>query len=64
MTSLSGLVKIWKVSLAGLPEKDKIDEEKTAHFLKEIYQQYKDQWASILYRVIGNVKIRMEKYLA
>ncbi|MBM3209295.1 hypothetical protein FJZ40_03325 [Candidatus Shapirobacteria bacterium] len=58
-TSLSGLVKIWKVALAGLPEKDEIDEEKTVRLFREIYQLFSNKWGSILEKVIIDVERRM-----
>lgn len=63
LVSLVGLVKIWKIALAGLPEKDKIDEKKTVKLFWEIYQRFENQWQEILERVVSDVRSRMLPYL-
>ena len=61
--SISGLVKIWKKAMAGLPEKDKIDEEKTIELFDEIYYHFENQWEEILNKVIKDVQLRMKKFI-
>lgn len=63
LLSINGLVKIWKKALAGLPEKDQVDEKKTARLFEEIYGLFKNQWEGILHRVIEDVKLRMSPFL-
>jgi len=55
-TSLPGLVEIWKGALAGLPEKDEVDEEKTILLFEEIYKDYQGEWGAILEKVTNKVK--------
>lgn len=61
--SLDGLTSVWKVALAGLPEKDKVDKEKTKKLFKEIYQRYKNRWQDILEKVITDVKVKVKPFL-
>lgn len=62
LVSLPGLVKVWKKVLAGLPEEDKIDEQKTARLMEDIYRRFKNRWGDILERVIRDVKQKLEPY--
>ncbi len=60
--SVSGLAQIWKNVLAGLPENDKVDEEKTIKFFDKIYYLFENQWEEILDRVAKDVRFRMKKF--
>jgi hypothetical protein len=60
--SVSELVKIWKRVLAGLPEKDNIDEKKTVLLFEEIYSIFEDQWKDILATTINEVRVKAKKF--
>jgi len=62
LASLEGLVKIWKIALAGLPEKDKVNEEKTVRLFTYICERFENQWEDILEKVVSDVRIRMESF--
>lgn len=63
LLSLNGLVKIWRKGMAGLPEKDNIDEIKTRQLFEEIYTSFENQWQGILEKVIDQTKINLENFL-
>lgn len=63
LTSLGGLVKIWKKTLAGLPEKDVVDEEKTTQLFEKVYNLFEDRWEEILTRVVTDVKKSLAPFL-
>lgn len=62
-TSEIGLVKIWKNFMAGLPEKDKIDREKTLSLFNKIYLLFEKRWEDILTAVIRNTSLNLGKFL-
>jgi len=63
LLSVSGLVRIWKEVLAGLPEKDRVSEEKTIKLFNKIYYLFEDRWEEILDRVAKDVELRMKKFI-
>ncbi len=54
--SIDGLVKLWKICLAGLPEKDIVNEQKTRQLFNKIYFMFEKQWREIISRVVENIK--------
>lgn len=63
LKSVNGLVKLWKPIMAGLPEKDNVDEKKCFMLFNEIYKQFQSQWEKIIGKVVKDTKKRMEPYL-
>ena len=63
LDTVGGLARIWQRQAAGLPEKDKIDPEKTAILFEEIYSIYKDEWSGVLKAVIDKVKKNLKPFM-
>jgi len=63
LLTLSGLVKIWKSALAGLPEKDEVKEAQTKKLFEEIYFLFEDRWEGILEKVVKDTRTRMSAFL-
>lgn len=63
LTSLEGLVEIWKKFLAVLPEKDAVNETKTIWLFGKIYLLFENQWEKILLEVVTDVKKRLGSFL-
>jgi len=60
--SVSGLTRIWKQVLAGLPEKDNVNEKKAILLFENIYSLFEDQWQDILTTVINEVRAKTKKF--
>lgn len=63
LSTLSGLTDVWQKVMAGLPERDLIDKNKTEQLFNDIYVKFKGDWPEILDQVIGDVKKQVSPFL-
>lgn len=63
LIDISGLCRMWKKFMAGLPEKDDIDINKAEKVFNYIYEMFKSEWSDILEKIISDASIRMRDYL-
>jgi hypothetical protein len=63
ITTEKGFVNFWKFFLSGLPEKDKVDVEKTDKLINFIYDTFYNEWQEIIEKTIKNVHRNMRRYL-
>lgn len=58
------LAQQWADVAVGLPEKDRVNVEKTAKLIKIIYTRFADRWQEVLNQVLSTVKTNMTPFLA
>ncbi|HSX39822.1 MAG TPA: hypothetical protein VLI92_04520 [Candidatus Saccharimonadales bacterium] len=63
LLSIEGLAVLWKRFMAGLPEKDEIDVEKTISTWNYIYNSFDNRWEDILENVVTQVKVQIDPFL-
>src|SRR3989344_1255244 len=61
--TLDGLLDLWKKTMAGLPEKNVIDKEKTRKVFEFIYEAFGNRWEETLNIVETEVKNKVKVFL-
>ncbi|OGC45868.1 hypothetical protein A3F07_00935 [candidate division WWE3 bacterium RIFCSPHIGHO2_12_FULL_38_15] len=61
--TFDGILDLWKKTMAGLPEKDVIDKEKTGKVFEFIYNSFEDRWEKTLGFVEIQVKNKIHEFL-
>lgn len=63
IVTLDDLSSAWRIMMAGLPEKDNVNETKAFLLFEEIYERFEEKWEKILEGTIGEVGRTMEPFL-
>lgn len=63
LTSLDGLIKIWKEALAVLPEKDQVKEGESRQLFVKIFSLFENDWPEIIEKVERSVAKNLYSFL-